>query len=184
MKKILFLSLLGFPILFLWGCSLINKNDNWTNTWDIEKISQLEKQLSGLLEQFSWLQEENQMLKSNQENTNTTSQNNTNVKNNKIYSNTTYDFNLTFPNTRSWYITNTNWNKINFWFHEQMPLLTITALTNSERNNIQNDLMKPTYLWKNSNYVFVYSTAQDAINQTIINRMGEINNIIQTFNTN
>ncbi len=102
MKKILFLSLLGLPVLFLWGCSLINSNDNWINTWDIEKISQLEQQLSGLLEQFSWLQtenellkeylswavsslktlqEENQMLKSNQENNKTTNQNNNNTNN-------------------------------------------------------------------------------------------------------
>ncbi len=63
MKKILFLSLLGLPVLFLWGCSLINNNDNQINTWYIEKISQLEEQLSGLLEQFSWLQAENESLK-------------------------------------------------------------------------------------------------------------------------
>lgn len=63
MKKFLFLSLLGLPVLFLWGCSLINNNDGWINTWDIEKISQLEQQLSWLLEQFSWLQAENEDLK-------------------------------------------------------------------------------------------------------------------------
>jgi len=63
MKKILFLSLLGLPLLFLWGCSLINNNDSWINTWDIEKISELEQQLSWLLEQFSWLQAENESLK-------------------------------------------------------------------------------------------------------------------------
>lgn len=62
MKKFLFLSLLGLSVLFLWGCSLIN-NDGWINTWDLEKISQLEQQLSGLLEQFSWLQAENKSLK-------------------------------------------------------------------------------------------------------------------------
>ena len=63
MKRFLFLSLLGLPVLFLWGCSLINNNDSWINTWDIEKISQLEQQLSWLLEQFSWLQNENESLK-------------------------------------------------------------------------------------------------------------------------
>ncbi len=63
MKKFLFLSLLGLPVLFLWGCSLINNNDSWINTWDLEKISQLEQQLSWLLEQFSWLQAENESLK-------------------------------------------------------------------------------------------------------------------------
>lgn len=63
MKKFLFLSLLGLPVLFLWGCSLINNNDSWVNTWDLEKISQLEQQLSWLLEQFSWLQAENENLK-------------------------------------------------------------------------------------------------------------------------
>jgi len=62
MKKFLFLSLLGLPVLFLWGCSLINNNDSWINTWDVEKISQLEQQLSWLLEQFSWLQAENDNL--------------------------------------------------------------------------------------------------------------------------
>jgi regulator of replication initiation timing len=63
MKKFVFLSLLGLPVLFLWGCSLINNNDSWINTWDIEKISQLEQQLSWLLEQFSWIQAENESLK-------------------------------------------------------------------------------------------------------------------------
>lgn len=63
MKKFLFPGLLGLSVLFLWGCSFINNNDNWTNTWDLEKISQLEQQLSGLLEQFSWLQAENENLK-------------------------------------------------------------------------------------------------------------------------
>lgn len=63
MKKFLFLSLLGLPMLFLWGCSLVNNNYSWINTWDLEKISQLEQQLSWLLEQFSWLQAENEDLK-------------------------------------------------------------------------------------------------------------------------
>lgn len=102
MKKKLFLSLLGLPLFFLWGCSLINNNDSWVNTWDIERISQLEQQLSWLIDQFSWLQteneslketlswalnslrtfqEENQRLISNQENNKTTNQNNNTANN-------------------------------------------------------------------------------------------------------
>lgn len=173
-------------------------------SWLLEQISWLQAEnkvlkqnLSG---QLTILQQENDTLKadvekykwmivqdklhSKNETTNTTTQNNTTVKNKVSYNNTTYNFNLTFPNTRNWYITNTNWNKINVWFNEQMPLFTITTLTHNERSNIQNDLVKPTYLWQNNNYVFVYTTDQDAINQTILNRMGEINNIIQTFQTN
>lgn len=43
----------------------MNNNDNLTNKWYIEKNSQLKQQLSWLLEQFSWLQAENESLKKN-----------------------------------------------------------------------------------------------------------------------
>jgi regulator of replication initiation timing len=107
MNKFLFLSLLGLPVLFLWGCSLINNNDSWINTWDLQKISELEQQLSWLLEQFSWLQaeneslketlswavnslktlqEENQKLISSQENNKTNNQNNNSILKKQKYS--------------------------------------------------------------------------------------------------
>lgn len=35
MKKISLLNLLVLPLLFLWGCSLINSNDALTNTWEV-----------------------------------------------------------------------------------------------------------------------------------------------------
>ena len=100
------------------------------------------------------------------------------------YNNSTYWFNLKLPNSRTWYIVTIQWNAIKFWFIEQSQVLTINAISHSEWNTIQNDLMHPTYLWENTNYVFVYSTAQDAANQTIANRMWEINDIVQTFQTN
>lgn len=62
MKKTLLLILLWLPLLFLWACSLTN-NDVWTNTWSIERITQLEEKISGLIIQFSWFQAENEILK-------------------------------------------------------------------------------------------------------------------------
>lgn len=59
MKKVLFLAL---PLLFLSGCSLIGNNKN---AWDLQRISELEQQLSGLTNQLSWLQAENELLKWN-----------------------------------------------------------------------------------------------------------------------
>ena len=101
-----------------------------------------------------------------------------------IYNNSTYWFSLELPSSRTWYIATTQWNAIKFWFIQQSLVLTINAISHSEWNTMQNGLMHPTYLWENTNYVFVYSTAQDAVNQTIANRMWEINDIVQTFQTN
>lgn len=56
-KKLLLISL-----FFLSWCSSIVSTPV-QNTWDIEKVSQLEQQLSGLFKQFSWLQQENVALK-------------------------------------------------------------------------------------------------------------------------
>ena len=62
MKKKLFLGLLGLPILFLWGCSPISNNNNLINTWYLEKIYQIEQQLTWLAEQLSWLTEQLNLL--------------------------------------------------------------------------------------------------------------------------
>jgi hypothetical protein len=50
MKKILFLSLLGLPVLFLWGCSLINTN-NWIEKGENQQIYESNQVLN-------WLNEE------------------------------------------------------------------------------------------------------------------------------
>lgn len=63
MKKNLLLSLLALPVLFLWGCSHNKNNDVLVYTWDTEKITELEEQLSWLIEQFSLLQAENNKIK-------------------------------------------------------------------------------------------------------------------------
>lgn len=59
---ILLIVLLAWSVYFWY-----NQNQKYiklqTNTWNLEKISQLEQQLSWLIEQFSWLQAENESLK-------------------------------------------------------------------------------------------------------------------------
>lgn len=55
-------------ILSVWSIYFgYNQNQKYielqTNTWNVEKISELEQQLSWLIEQFSWLQAENESLK-------------------------------------------------------------------------------------------------------------------------
>lgn len=51
------------PLLFLSGCSWIGKDQPAENTWNLQRISELEQQLSGLIAQFSGLQQENELLR-------------------------------------------------------------------------------------------------------------------------
>ena len=103
------------------------------------------------------------------------------TSNSITYTNKAYWFSLQFPASWKWYIATTTWNTMRFWFNQQSFLFGISAISHNEWNNMQNDLMHPTYLWENTNYVFVYETAQDAINQNIADRMWEINAIVKTF---
>jgi len=183
MKKFLFLSLLGLPVLFLWGCSLINNNDSWINTWDVEKISQLEQQLSWLLEQFSWLQaenenlketlswtvnslktlqEENQKLISSQENNKTTNQNNTKttpVKSNNItyYASRAW-FWLKLPSERSWYVELSDQWGVDFSLNNrQMFYIHVQPINKYNQYWAPQAIPTPIYLGQNQNYRFYYA---------------------------
>jgi regulator of replication initiation timing len=215
MKKSLFLSLLGLPVLFLWGCSFINNNDNWIHTWYIEKISQLEQQLSGLLEQFSWLQaeneslketlswavsslktlqEENQILKSNQENTKTTSQNDikktsTTTKSNSItyYASRAW-FWLKFPSERSWYVELSDQWGVDFSLNDRQMFYIHVQTTNEYNQYWEHSGQQGfTYLGQNQNYRFYYKIFpiwyknNDNPSSWMMDRINEIPSIIQTF---
>ncbi len=184
MKKrlLITLSILALPLIA--GCS--------TNS-DINGDAQLvDRQVSSLQQQVSWLVLEIQALKDINAKLLLQKEvlcNNTDIivepeeVDMTVYDNSNYWFSLDLGETWGWYITETQWNKIIFWFTEQPSLFTITALTHSEWDIIQQDLMWPTYLWENDTYVFVYSIAQDAVTTKIADRMWEINGIFETLST-
>ena len=97
------------------------------------------------------------------------------------YTNDTYNFTLKLPPDWSGYSVDTSWTSIRFSFPQQQNIFYIVVLSKEEWASMQNDLMWPSYLWENSGHVFVYWSAQDAVNQDILNRMGEINTIVKTF---
>ncbi len=108
-----------------------------------------------------------------------------------VYSNPQYGFSLTFPQTWKGYIAKNrtlNWgslgtsDSIDFGFPTQDSLFNVSIHTKSQWQQIKSEKgPTPTYLGENNQYVFGYSVAQYAANDTIIARMKEIQNIIKTF---
>lgn len=108
-----------------------------------------------------------------------------------VYNNSKYGFSLTFPQTWDGYTTKSrklNWgdsgtsDSIDFGYSTQTSLFNISVLTKNQWKQIKSQAgPKPTYLGENDLYVFGYSTAQDAVNNTIISRMKEIPEIVKTF---
>ncbi len=109
----------------------------------------------------------------------------------KTYTNSKYGFSLNFPQTWEGYITKNrtlNWgslgtsDSIDFGFSIQNSLFNISIHTKNKWEQIKStEGPTPAYLGENSQYVFGYSKAQDAANDTIIARMSEISTIIKTF---
>lgn len=108
-----------------------------------------------------------------------------------VYSNLQYGFSLTFPQTWTGYTAKNrilNWgsfgtsDSIDFGFSVQSSLFNVSIHTKNQWKQIKSEKgSTPTYLGENSQYIFGYTTTQDAANDTIIARMSEIQDIIRTF---
>lgn len=106
----------------------------------------------------------------------------------ETYTNEKYGFTLQFPDTWEGYVTKeTKWidNKtvsIEFGLPEQELIFDITIFTPEEWEKISSEEgPKPTKISENDEYVFAYGHAQDAVNDEIVQRMEEIDDIIATF---
>jgi len=108
-----------------------------------------------------------------------------------VYTNSTYGFTLTFPQTWKDYTTKSrtiDWgtlgtnDSIDFGFSVQDSLFNISVHSKSQWQKLESEEgPTPTYLGENSKYVFGYAIAQDAVNNTMVARMAEIQEIIKTF---
>ncbi|MEK7132102.1 MAG: hypothetical protein AAB833_01140 [Patescibacteria group bacterium] len=108
------------------------------------------------------------------------------------FTNFTYGFTLTFPQTWESYITKNrslDWgtlgasDSIDFGFLEQDSLFNISVFSKSQWQQIvaTEEGPRPLYLGESDQYVFAYGTAQDAYNDVMRARMAEIEEIIKTF---
>lgn len=185
-------------ILLLAGCSLNTSSENNSEDWSVilnqsietltesiailqEENQELKNTLSGAFESMKILQTENEELKKRLGKYAEGVENRNNLG--FVYENAKYWFSLDFPITRDWYTLNKEKNNLIFWFKEQKSLFVVTALTKKEREDVQKDFMKPTYLWENDDYVIVYEIAHAEANQTMLDRMREIGQILKTFQT-
>ena len=104
-----------------------------------------------------------------------------------VYKNEKYGFILNFPVDWSNFInqerlldwgTNGKSNSIDFGFKEDNSLFNISIFTSSQWGKIQaEDGPKPTYLGKNSNYIFGISFSGAPTNDSMMQKEKEINNI-------
>lgn len=110
---------------------------------------------------------------------------------NIVYTNSTYGFTFTFPQTWREYTTDDrilDWglfgtsNSIDFSLSDQDSLFNVSVYTKSQWQKIQSEGgPAPTYLGENDQYVFGYATAQYAANDTMVARMEEVQDIVKTF---
>ncbi|MFA4873199.1 MAG: hypothetical protein WC659_04660 [Patescibacteria group bacterium] len=108
-----------------------------------------------------------------------------------VYDNAQYGFTLTLSNTWSGYATKNrtlDWgsfgisDSIDFGFPTQDSLFNISMHTKSQWQQIKSEEdPAPTYLGESGEYVFGYSSSQGAINETMVARMREIEDIVKTF---
>ncbi|MFA6145990.1 MAG: hypothetical protein WC697_01500 [Patescibacteria group bacterium] len=179
MKKIIALSFLSLGLVLLTGCSQqqINQNQSTTPAPVVQQPSQP-------------IVNENQ----NSQSTVVQSQD-TNLQVNQpqdiVYSNLTYGFTLTLPQTWKDYITKNRTlsfgtfgtsDSIDFGFAVQDSLFNISVHSKSQWQKIKSEEgPAPTYLGENSQYVFGYAPAQYAANDLMVARMKEIKDIVKTF---
>lgn len=108
-----------------------------------------------------------------------------------LYHNEEYDFSLTFPTEWSdMHVTlrTLDWGSLetspsfDFGFEAQDSLFNISIFTKSQWRDLKaQQQLSPTYLGENTTYVFGYSIAQDAANESLAERMGEVGEIVKTF---
>lgn len=108
-----------------------------------------------------------------------------------IYTNSKYGFSLNFPQTWASYTTKNrklNWgtlgtsDSIDIGLSASDSLFNVSVHTKNQWKQIKSaGGPTPTYLGENNLFVFGYTTAQDASNNTIISRMKEIPAIVKTF---
>lgn len=110
---------------------------------------------------------------------------------NIVYTNSTYGFTLTFPQTwkdytaksrtLNWGTSNTS-DSVDFGFSAQNSLFNISVHSKSQWQKIKSEEgPTPTYLGENNQYIFGYATAQYVANDTIVARMSEVKNVVKTF---
>lgn len=100
------------------------------------------------------------------------------------YTDNTFGFTLTFPATWADYKVNKMKDGVTFGFIGQEMLFSVAVYTKDEWQRIKSEEgPTPTYLGENTQNVFGYAQAQDALNTTINDRMKEIPDIIKTFKT-
>lgn len=108
-----------------------------------------------------------------------------------VYTNSEYGFTLNLPLTWGDYTTQLGpkadgvagtSDSVAFSLPDQTPLFVIKIYPETVWDDIQQaEGPTPIYLGENSKYVFGYSTAQDAANETMVSRISEIKDIMKTF---
>ncbi len=106
------------------------------------------------------------------------------------YNNSEYGFSLTLPKTWKNYMTykadeKTTFNEIahfDFGFDVEADLFMIFVFDKTKWEILQKEEgPKPTYLGEKGDHVFAYSTAQDAANADMEDRLAEVSNILKSF---
>jgi type II secretory pathway pseudopilin PulG len=108
-----------------------------------------------------------------------------------VYNNSQHGFSLTFPQTWKGYIAENRTlnfgsfgtsDSVDFGFSVQDSLFNVSIHTKNQWQQIKSEEgLTPTYLGENSQYVFGYATAQDAVNDIMVARMTEVQEVVKTF---
>jgi len=107
-----------------------------------------------------------------------------------VYTNTEYGFTLIFPETwKDYTVKDETFEgvrgsiyRVSFGFTAQDELFHVNMYSKSVWNDLQSEEGPiSTYLAENDQYVYAYSTAQDAANETMVARMSEVQEILKTF---
>ena len=97
------------------------------------------------------------------------------------YVHETYGYRLVFPKSREGYVSQVQGSDVFFGFPLQKKLFAIRATPLKEWWKYIPNTIPPIYLGENSTHVFSYYVSQEAINQSVINKMEDIDWIIKTF---
>lgn len=163
-------------IIFLWQNSKLNSSEQAFQ----EKISTLQNQIDTLVAEQAKQKMVNDQpkieLSANQE---------------LVYTNTKYGFTLQFPETWKGYTVKSSifeseyfgkYESTLFGFPVDDALFIISAFGKEQWAKMKaEEGPTPTYLGENNQYIFGYTSAQDAANDTMIARMQELGPIIKTF---
>lgn len=170
MKKIIVLSVLSLGIVFLTGCSQQQANQNKLTPPTKPTVKQDEQPVV------------DQNKNPNQQNTQVQA---------IVYTNSAYGFTLDFPQTWNgytaknrtldWGISGTS-DSVDFGFSTQDSLFNISIQSKSQWEKIKSELgPTPIFLGENPKYIFGYTRAQDAADDTMREKMLDIDDILKTF---